>query len=123
MTPVPTRTETPLRTTLTTLTAVALIATGNAGATTVSQAKREVHRLWGPHANRMLCVIHHESRWNPHAISRTNDHGLVQLNAHTWQRFFGPRWHRVYDPVANVRMGYVVWQRSGFGAWTTARWC
>lgn len=112
-----------MRTTLTTLTAIALIAVGTAGASTVSQARREVHRLWGPHAPRMLCVIHHESRWNPHAISRTGDHGLTQINAYSWRQHFGARWHNVYDPVANIRMGYEIWRSSGFGAWTASRYC
>lgn len=94
-----------------------------ADASTVSQARAEVHRLWGAQAPRMLCIIGRESSWNPRAVSRTDDHGLVQLNRPSWQRYFGARWNLRYDPVENVRMGYRVWRIQGFGAWTTARWC
>ena len=92
-------------------------------ASTVRDARREVWRLWGSSAPRMLCIIDRESGWTPRAVSRTDDHGLVQLNAPSWARYFGRRWQLRYDPVANVRMGYRVWQLQGFSAWTTARSC
>lgn len=101
---------------------VALFA-ARADASTVSQARQEVWRLWGSSAPRMLCIIGRESSWNARAVSRTDDHGLVQLNRPSWARHFGARWASVYDPVENVRMGYRVWRIQGFGAWTASRWC
>ena len=110
--------------TLTTVSACVLVLmAARADASTVTQARAEVERLWGSSANRMLCIIRRESGWNPRAVSRTDDHGLLQLHRPVWNRYFGDRWSSVYDPVANVRMGYRVWLIQGFGAWTTARWC
>lgn len=102
--------------------AAALVA-ARADASSLSEARREVHRLWGASAPRMLCIIRRESNWRPTAVSATDDHGLVQLNRPSWQRYFGARWSLRYDPVANVRMGYRVWRLQGWSAWTTARWC
>ena len=102
---------------------IALLWARSAGASTVTQARQEVWRLWGSSAPRMLCIIGRESQWRPWAVSPTDDHGLVQLHRPSWQRYFGDRWALVYDPVANVRMGYRVYRIQGFRAWTTARWC
>ena len=102
---------------------VASILPAAANATTTTDARREVWRLWGQSAPRMICIINKESNWNPWAVSRTDDHGLVQLNRPSWQHYFGARWHHRYDPVANVRMGYRVWRIQGWSAWTTSRWC
>lgn len=109
------------------LTALAITATANAQIPQrtegdVQQAKKEIRRLWGTSAPRVFCIIQRESGWNPRAVSRTGDHGLMQLNAYTWRRYFGKRWARVYDPVANVRMGYAVYKRQGWGAWRGGRW-
>jgi len=90
-----------------------------ADASTITDARREVWRLWGTtHAPRMWCTIGRESGYLPWAVSRTGDHGLTQINARSWRRYFGERqWARVYDPVENVRMAYVIYRLQGFAAW------
>lgn len=136
-TPAPTPHERrPILTRLAKLAAAALVAalllmalSTDANASTIAQARREVWRLWGPQAPRMLCTIDRESSWRPWVVSPTNDHGLAQLNAPTWRRHFGRRWALVYDPVENVRMAREVflitereqrrrgWTVDGFRAW------
>lgn len=89
----------------------------------IQQARKEIRRLWGSSAPRMICIIGRESGWRANAVSATDDHGLAQLHRPIWKRFFGPRrWAKVYDPVENVRMAYVVWKRQGWAAWYGGRW-
>lgn len=101
-----------------------------ADASTVSQARAEVVRLWGSSAPRMLCVIGKESGWDPRAINWNDRHrtgrgsfGLAQIGRDWITAWFAGNWSAALDPVTNVRAAHRVYRIQGFSAWTTARYC
>lgn len=109
--------------------AAALVA-ARADASSLSEARREVHRLWGASAPRMLCIIRRESGWNPRAINWNDRHrtgrgsfGLAQLGRDWITAWFEGDWNRALDPVVNVRAAYRVYRIQGYGAWTASRSC
>lgn len=79
----------------------------------------------------MHCLGHYESHWSPWAYSRTNDYGVLQING----GWFGPRgwfnntvtpelaYANPYDLGTQALGSWVIYTRSGWRAWTTARHC
>ena len=71
-----------------------------------------------------LCIIEKESRGNPAAKNpRSTARGLFQILASLWAPYFGVSFDALYDPGVNVQLGYRIYQRQGWGAWTVHRQC
>lgn len=68
--------------------------------------------------DRALCIIYHESRGNPSAVSPTDDHGLFQIHAPIWGPHFGVSRTDLYNPDTNTRVAAAVWASQGWRAWS-----
>jgi soluble lytic murein transglycosylase-like protein len=80
-----------------------------------------VQKYFGNQTQNALRVMACESGGNPSASSHTDDHGLMQINAPTWCSFFGVSRQELQDPETNVKLASIIYQRSGWRAWTCAR--
>jgi hypothetical protein len=73
------------------------------------------------------CIIAHESRGDPGAVSPTNDHGIFQINAvhrSNFQRVTGSQFYNgVYDPFENGQYAAWLWRQQGWSPWTSSRYC
>lgn len=71
-----------------------------------------------------LCIIRHESGGDPEADNpRSSAAGLFQILGSLWAPQFGVSQSQLYDPAMNVRLARIIWDESGWGAWTTDRLC
>ena len=65
-----------------------------------------------------LRVADCESRMDPGAVGWTGESfGLFQIYAPVWAHVFPDFWEMWGDPDWNTSHGYIIWQRSGWGAW------
>lgn len=75
---------------------------------------------WNP--DRMMKIMHCESRGVPTASSHTDDHGLLQIHYPIWGPAFGVTRNDLYDPVLNIDIGYRVYAAQGYSAWVCNRY-
>ena len=70
-----------------------------------------------------LAVASCESTLRPDAVSWTGESfGLMQIHAETWAVFMDAHgfdfWNQWMIAEKNLQMAYIIWQRSGWGAWS-----
>lgn len=66
-----------------------------------------------------LCIMGHESGGNPNADNpRSSARGLMQVLASLWAPYYGISYDALYDPDTNLRIARLIWDQSGWAAWS-----
>lgn len=81
-----------------------------------------VHNFPSDAVERMWCIAHHESGFNPLAYNynknRSFDVGLFQINQ-IWKKWCGMKDRDLLDVSNNTKCALVVLKKQGFTAWVT----
>lgn len=83
---------------------------------TVEQWRPLVEKHFGHLTPTAMCLIHHESRGNPNALSPAGARGLLQVMPF-WAHHYGIPPDQLYDPDTNLRTARLVYQAQGWRAW------
>ena len=96
----------------------------------VEQWREKVAVYFPGEVDRVLRVMHCESKGNPNATNTnsngTTDHGLMQINSHWYHpeghsdpvsQYITANWHLRYDPDVNLEMARRIRVKYGWGQW------
>ena len=92
----------------------------------LAQARLLIRRLWGARAREAFCVVFHESRWQPAAVSPTLDVGLFQVNYAAHHRpgeGFAAFRRRLSRPLVNVAFAWALYREAGWRPWAVRGSC
>ena len=74
---------------------------------------------FGDQVEAALAVAMCESKMDPSAVSYDgSSYGLFQIHAPTWAPVFAGFWEHWMEPKWNIEHAYIIWERSGWSAWS-----